>query len=94
MVGVVDRCGIPAPFAKTVQGDMARRTRAAVNRIGRPGALAQQPSPTADYESASGDVQSRRSPAVPQAVLQDVGADNAPADCSMPLQNPARIRTR
>ncbi|MBX7554413.1 hypothetical protein K1Y78_42385 [Streptomyces sp. tea 10] len=50
MVGVVDRRDIPAPFAKAVQGDMARRVRAAVDRVGRPGAPAQQPSPTADAD--------------------------------------------
>lgn len=50
MVGVVDRRDIPAPFAKAVKGDMARRVRAAVDRVGRPGAPAQQPPPTADAD--------------------------------------------
>lgn len=50
MVGVVDRRDIPAPFAKAVQDDMARRSRAAVDRVGRPGTVAEQPSSTADAD--------------------------------------------
>ncbi|WP_457470045.1 hypothetical protein [Streptomyces sp. TE4109] len=49
MVGVVDRRDVPAPFAKAVKSDMARRMRAAVDRVGRPGAPA-QPRPTADAD--------------------------------------------
>ncbi|MGW0670659.1 hypothetical protein [Streptomyces sp. NPDC002746] len=37
MMGVVDRRQAPAPFADAVQRDMARRMRAAVDRVGRPG---------------------------------------------------------
>ncbi|MEU2135016.1 hypothetical protein [Streptomyces sp. NPDC018352] len=47
MVGVVDRRDVPAPFAEEVQGDMARRMRAAVDRVGRPGGEPRRPSPTA-----------------------------------------------
>ncbi|MGW7200247.1 hypothetical protein [Streptomyces chryseus] len=50
MVGVADCRDVPAPFAQAVQGDMARRMRAAVGRVGHPGTAAQQPSPTADAD--------------------------------------------
>ncbi|MET8816141.1 hypothetical protein ABZW47_29590 [Streptomyces sp. NPDC004549] len=50
MVGVVDRRTVPAPFGEAVQGDMARRTRAAVDRVSRRGAVAEQPSSAADAD--------------------------------------------
>ena len=45
MVGVVDRRQAPAPFADAVQRDMARRMRAAVDRVGWPGSTRSAPAP-------------------------------------------------
>ncbi|KAB7835563.1 hypothetical protein [Streptomyces mobaraensis] len=45
MVGVVDRREAPAPFAEAVQRDKSRRMRAAVDRVGRPGATPPAPAP-------------------------------------------------
>ncbi|MEU5239715.1 hypothetical protein ACH4UR_25345 [Streptomyces lydicus] len=47
MVGVVDRRDVPAPFAEVVQSDMARRMRAAVDRVGRLGTEPVKPPPAA-----------------------------------------------
>ncbi|MFF4531675.1 hypothetical protein ACFY1P_20685 [Streptomyces sp. NPDC001407] len=48
MVGVVDRREAPAAFAEAVQRDMNRRMRAAVDRVGRPGAAPPAPAPATD----------------------------------------------
>ncbi|MDF3303136.1 hypothetical protein [Streptomyces tropicalis] len=50
MVGVVDRRDVPSRFAKAVRDDMALRARAAVNRVGRPGAPAQHASAPAEAD--------------------------------------------
>mgnify|MGYP001360782775 CR=1 FL=1 len=52
---------IRAPFAEAVQGDMARRMRAAVDVAGRPDTPAQQSSPTtvADRHMPHGGLQDR-----------------------------------
>ncbi|WP_148081926.1 hypothetical protein [Streptomyces botrytidirepellens] len=44
-MGGVDRPDVPAPFAKAVQGDMARRVRAAVDRVSPPGHTSPLPQP-------------------------------------------------
>lgn len=48
MLGIIDRRPVPEPFTAVVAADMARRTRAAVDRVGRPGSPAPQPSPVCD----------------------------------------------
>ncbi|MCX4682239.1 hypothetical protein OG413_44465 [Streptomyces sp. NBC_01433] len=55
MLGVIDRRPVPEAFTTVVAADIARRTRAAVDRVGRPGSPAPQPSPVCDPHIPTGE---------------------------------------